>query len=228
METKEPDEKEKEEASEEENSFFGRIHGEWVEILAAILLALAVVTSAWSAYQASLWGSEEARKFNDANADRVHASEQADQADQDLGIDTDLFVDYMALHHKGDTTGIEYFENYLFSDELKAAVDAWWATDPFNNPDAPDTPFDMPEYGNTHLDKKNELEQNAQVKSDEAKQAIKHSDNYVMLTVLFASVLFFAGISTKFKAPHLRIIILCIGWILFVGSVVIMFLQPVH
>ena len=45
---------------------FERLHGEWLEIIAAVLLALATTASAWCAYQASRWHSEEALRFNEA------------------------------------------------------------------------------------------------------------------------------------------------------------------
>ena len=65
------------------------------------------------------------------------------------------------------------------------------------------------------------------MKAETARKAIEHADNYVLLTVLFASVLFFAGISSKFKSPHTRIGLLMMGWILFIGSLMVLLFQPV-
>lgn len=205
-----------------------RFHGEWLEIVAAILLAVATVFSAWCAYQASRWRSLEAELFNDANAARIFSSEAADLADQDLGIDANMFTDYVGAHRDGDLETMRFYETALFRDEMKVAVEAWNRTDPFNDTDAPETPFDMAEYVNEHKQESKELERQGQQYAEEAKQAMEHADNYILLTVLFASVLFFAGICTKFKAPGLRVMILTSGIVLFSGSVIILVFQPLH
>jgi hypothetical protein len=206
---------------------FSRLHGEWVEVFATVLLALATIASAWSAYQAARWSSHEALRFNEATALRVQSEEADDLADAELDIDVEMFVDYLAALRAGDLQGAEYFESTLFRDEMKTAVKAWRATDPPNNPDAPAVPFEMEEYRNANKEESQELEREAQAKVVEAKEAIRNSDFYILLTVLFASVLFFAGISTKFKAPGLRVAVLLIGTFFFIGSLVVLLTQPI-
>ncbi|MBU4193541.1 MAG: hypothetical protein KKF66_00900 [Actinobacteria bacterium] len=212
----------------EDLGFFYRIHGDWIEVVAAVLLALATVASAWSAYQASRWGGVEARNFAEANAKRVLAAEEADIAEQEFALDVEMFVNFANAHCKGEEKAMQYFENVLFRDEMKVAVEAWLATDPSNNPDAPDTPFDMPEYQNKNMEKSKALQKSADEKQEVATSAIEQSDRYVLFTVLFASVLFFAGISTKFKAPHIRIEVLVMGAVLFTTSFVFLCFQKIH
>lgn len=204
-----------------------RLHGEWVEVLAAVLLALATIASAWSAYQASRWSSQEALRFNEATAVRVQGEEIESLADAELDIDVEMFMDYLAVLRVGDAEGARYFETDLFRDEMQAAVEAWKATDPLNNPDAPAVPFEMEEYRNANREKSQELEREAQGKVEEAKNAIRNSDFYILLTVLFASVLFFAGICTKFKVPGVRVAVLMIGTFFFLGSLIVLLTQPV-
>ena len=206
---------------------FYRFHGEWLEIFSAILLALATVASAWSAYQAARWGSEEALLFNEATAARVHAAEAADLADAELDIDVEMFLDYRDAWRAGDEAALLDFETNLFRDEMKVAMEAWKDTDPDENPEAPSTPFEMPEYVNANREQSRDLEAEAQEKLEEAKDAIRISDFYIMLTVLFASVLFFAGICTKFKTPWVRVAVLCTGAVLFVTTLIITITQPI-
>jgi len=59
-----------------------------------------------------------------------------------------------------------------------------------------------------------------------ARSAIEKSDRYVLFTVLFASVLFFAGISTKFRVNGIRIAVLFMGAVLFFATLVAVVLQP--
>jgi hypothetical protein len=207
--------------------FFARLHGEWLEILSAILLALATVASAWCAYQAARWSHDESLRFNEATTARVHAAEADDLADTDMNIDVEMFMDYLDAWRAGDEATVLDFEEKLFRDEMKVAVKAWKATDPLQDPEAPETPFAMPEYVNADREEARALEQEAQQKISQAKESIHVSDFYILLTVLFASVLFFAGICTKFKTPWIRVAVLCMGGVLFTFSLVVMIFQPV-
>jgi len=75
---------------------------------------------------------------------------------------------------------------------------------PLNNPDAPRTPFDLPDYSNPSISTWVQLQAEAEASTQEAKDHNQASDNYILSTVVFAAVLFFAGISTKFDSPRLR------------------------
>jgi hypothetical protein len=57
---------------------------------------------------------------------------------------------------------------------------------------------------------------------------LQRSANYVLAVVLFAVALFFAGISVKLTAPRLRIILLSLGWLVFLSAVVWIATFPVE
>ena len=46
----------------------------------------------------------------------------------------------------------------------------------------------------------------------------QRSNNYVLAVVLFATALFFAGISTKVRALRQREVLLAVGWLIFLGT----------
>jgi hypothetical protein len=106
-----------------------------------------------------------------------------------------------------------------FRDELKRTFTAWLATRPFTNPAAPRTPFDMPQYRLNATAHADHLEAVAAADSDQAKSANQSADNYMLAVVLFASSLFFAGISTKLQTHSARVTLLTLGCLLFVGTV---------
>jgi hypothetical protein len=201
---------------------------DWIEIAAAVLLALATIASAWSAYQSARWSGLEARKFNEANANRIYASERYDLADQQYGIDVEMFIEYLKSFVAGDMELVSYFETDLFSEELKEAMEAWKATEPLNNPEAPVSPFDMEEYRLEARAEAEQFEAEAREAANTAGEAIETSDLYILFTVLFASVLFFAGISTKFKRKKIRIAVICMGGLIFLISVILVSLRPIH
>ena len=63
--------------------------------------------------------------------------------------------------------------------------------------------------------------------SAQARENVQRATNYVLGVVLFASVLFFAGISTKLSTPLLRRVLLGFGVALFLGAVVWLATFPV-
>jgi hypothetical protein len=59
-----------------------------------------------------------------------------------------------------------------------------------------------------------------------AQEANQTSDTYVLLTVLFASVLFFGGIAGTLESRQLRVIVLAIALALFAATVVLLATMP--
>jgi hypothetical protein len=201
-------------------------HHNWIEIASAILLALATVASAWSAYQATRWHGHEAKDFSDSNTLRIYSAEAQDKANHQLAVDAAIFSDYAYAFHEGNAPLVRFYEDHLFSPEMKAAVIAWQATDPLVNPDAPRTPFEMDEYKSASRVRAVQLDRKAEELIDKGRESINQADTYIMLTVLFALVLFFAGISTKFSTLWVKYSLLVMGGLLFAGSLVVLFMQP--
>jgi hypothetical protein len=101
-------------------------------------------------------------------------------------------------------------------------------TKPLRNPDAPGSPFEMSEYRIAELDEAEEKTVQAEKAFQKAKNANQTGDNYILLTVMFASVLFFAGVGSKFGSPSLRIAMLSLGGLVFVIAGIILLEYPVH
>ena len=199
----------------------------WVEVLAAAVLALATIASAWSAYQATRWGGVQAAAFAEAGALRAESVRASDLADAELTID----VEYFAIWLDGASTGNQVLQERVedsFRPEFAVAFDAWQATDPFVNPDAPHTPFEMDEYSVEAAQDADRLRDQAEAAAEEALDANQTGDNYVLTTVLFASVLFFAGISTKFQGRTIKLAMVALGLAAFVAGASILFTFPVH
>ena len=58
-----------------------------VELAAAVLVALATVSSAWCAYQAVRWSGVQTMFYSAANAARTESNRQSAHADQRTAID---------------------------------------------------------------------------------------------------------------------------------------------
>ena len=116
-----------------------------VEVLATVLLALAAVATAWSSYQASRWNGEQAKATSRANAARIESTRASGLASAQSQIDVATFMQWVNAFAL-DQTELADFYFRRFRAEFKPAVDAWIATRPRRNPDAPLTPFAMPQY----------------------------------------------------------------------------------
>jgi hypothetical protein len=188
-----------------------------VERVAAILLASAALATAWSSYQASRWTGEQAKAFAVANAARVESTKAANLANAQTEVDVSVFTQWVDAQIHGDEL-LASFYRQRFRTEFMPAFDAWIATDPFDDPSAPPTPFAMPEYVLGAQQEADELEAAADAGASEARENVQRATNYVLGVVLFATALFFAGISTKLDSVSLRKAVLLLGALVFVLS----------
>jgi hypothetical protein len=198
----------------------------WLEIGATLLLAFATVGSAWSAYQSKRWGGVQMFSMVAANGARSEAVRLSDKASQLTSIDVSMFLQYASAVSSHQ----QQFADFIlqrFRPEMKTAVDAWRATQPLKNPDAPPSPFAMKEYSLSTLQQADQMNQLALQKLNEAKAANTRADDYVLLTVLFASALFFGGIGTKMQLRSLRIVLLSLGVVVFVATAVTLISMPI-
>jgi hypothetical protein len=85
----------------------------------------------------------------------------------------------------------------------------------------------VPEYKIAAQRRSQRLEAQAGRSAEEAREYIQRADNYVLCVVLFASALFFAGLSTRLPTLRGREQILALGAVLFVATVAWMATFPV-
>jgi hypothetical protein len=199
---------------------------DWVEIAATALLAVATVATAWSAYQANRWNGEQAKAAARGNAARIESTRAAGVANRQVQIDVALFTQFIDAFAQ-DQTELADFYRERFRPEFKPAFDAWVATRPRTNPDAPLSPFELPQYQLAANDEAERLEVTADEYAADARTYIQRSSNYVLAVVLFASALFFAGISTKLSAPRARAAVVVLGCVLFLGTLLWVATSPI-
>lgn len=201
-------------------------HRHWLQIVGAIMLSLSTTCSAWCAYQSKLWGGVQMVRMA-ATGKAIQLSSTAQiEAIQARTFDAAMFFSYMQAKHDGN----ERQEKFLFDrfrPEMKKAVDAWLSTDPFNNPAAPQGPFKMGEYVQHHLAEAKLQEERAAQQFASAQEAHHQSDTYMLLTVMFASVLFFGGLSATLDWFRLRIIVFTLALALFLVTVSFLATMPI-
>jgi hypothetical protein len=191
-----------------------------------VLLALATVATAWSGYQSTRWNGEQVKAGSRANALRIASTNAAGLGNTQTEIDVATFTQWVnAYAQRQQELANFYFKR--FRKEFRPAVNAWIATRPLKNPKAPLTPFATPQYKLAAQAEAEQLNAQAELFAAQVRRDIQRSSNYVLGVVLFASSLFFAGMSVKLRSPNLRIAMLSIGCAVFLGTAVWIAISPV-
>ena len=199
---------------------------DWLELIAATLLAFATVATAWSGYEATRWAGEATKASASANAARIAGARQAALANTQRQVDIALFTEWVGGFARGDTFLLEFYDR-RFREEFKPALEAWLATMPLQNEDAPLSPFVMPEYVLAADEEAARQDEIAERKVAESRRNIQRQSNYVLAAVLFATALFFAGMSARLESRPLRIILLSFGLLVFLGAITWVATMPV-
>jgi len=197
-----------------------------VEVVATVLLALAAVATAWSGYQATRWNGEQTKASGRTNAFRIDAARAQGLAQAQTQVDVATFTQWVDAYAHGEAV-LERFYFKRFRKEFKPAVNAWLATRPLKNPNAPLTPFAMPEYKLAAAAEATRLDSEAEASSATVRRNIQRASNYVLGVVLFSVSLFFAGMSTKLADPRLQRVTVALGCVVFLGTLIWIATSPV-
>jgi hypothetical protein len=202
---------------------FASRHEVLLSILAAALLGLATVGSAWSAYQAARWGGVMTIAFNEGIQLSNDAGKELQEGDAVASRDQAVFLAWVQAVQSDDLETAEYLSETLFSPTMSRAVDAWVKTGEDN-----DSPFQLDEYRIPQWKLGERLDEQAATRFEDGKNANQTGDNYVLLTVAFSSVMLFAGLAGTVRARSIRIAFVVVGGTLMVGTLGVLATQPVH
>ena len=197
----------------------------WIDLLSAAILAGATVATAWSAYQSALWSTQYSSHSSKSLGAVVRVSKLSTLALQRTAVHANLFVHWIIAVNNNDTKTADFLLA-RFPEPLKTSTIAWRATDPLHSPDAPGSPFDMPEYRLPERIDADKWEQTATTEAAAAEEASETSNRYLLFTIIFASVLFFAGVSGKCHWNVVDSALLILGALTLIGGVAAMASLP--
>lgn len=197
-----------------------------IEVYVAFLMAFATIGAAWASYESSRWGTVQTANFVGANAARVDSTTLSTRGGQEVQIDVALFFQAANAFAAGDMDLLDFYVE-RFRPEFRPAFDAWLAMEPLANPDAANTPFELPEYMLPEFTESDALVAEAEEATARAATANQRSDNYVLATVVFAAILLFAGISSMFRAEKVRFAVIAIATVGFVANCLWVATMPV-
>ena len=190
-----------------------------LDLAAAVLLALCAVATAWSSYQATHWNGEAQKASGRTSALRIQAARAQGLSESQTQIDVATFTQWVDAYARRERRLTAfYFER--FRPEFKPAVDAWIATRPLKTPNAPLTPFAMPQYRLAAAAAAKQLDAASQQSAAGVLRNIQRASDCVLAVVLFAVALFFAGMGAKLRVARIRMLMVGLAGVVFLGALI--------
>ena len=197
-----------------------------LELAAVLLLALTTLATAWCGYQAARWSGEQSEHFARASSTRIKSQQASTRAGQ-LRIDDLLYFNGWLDARESGNRELAAIYRRRFRPEFEPAFRAWLAQRPFTNPRSAVGPLYLPEYRLADSARSARLDDTADDLFKDGTDAKRTDDRYVLSTVFFAAVLFFAGISLRLDWHPLRYAVLGIAFALLGGGVIFVLTLPV-
>lgn len=221
-----------------------------IEFIATLVLAVAAVLTAWTALQSAKWSGDQATHFSQAGASRTESVRFDSRATSIILLDEQTFLQWgQAIQSEilaFQTHGIErsdpmtydpenptasgYFFS-LFREEFRPRVSEWLEGGGPLNPSgsSPFSPLD--EYLEEAVPAAAESVRLAQVADENATLAAvdnQNSDDYVLTVVILASVMFFAGVSSKMKSRLNLNLMVGLSTAMLVWAIIRLSTLPIH
>lgn len=150
--------------------------------------------------------------FAQASTARIEAARYDGMANRMTSVQVTLFTQWSQADAENEKELANYYKRQ-FPEPLKTAFAAW-EEDPTEG-----NPFSMPQYQLEPSAQAKEADVRADAKYQQALANNQRGDNYTVLTVLFATVLFFAAMSGRVTATVSQKILLSVAFGLFLIGV---------
>jgi len=190
-------------------------HDGW-SIAEAVVLSIVTLVAAWSGFAAAKWNTESRLSVAHGAAQHLDANRAFQQSLTLRTWDASAFNSWFTAYIAGDKSAAQVAQR-RFRPQYRVAFDAWLATDPFNNPNAPPGPQNMPQYRPTGAAEAKALDAKADKETARGEHEGEIADDYIRTTVVLASVLFLVGIGGHFPR-RVRIGLLVLGSVLLIAA----------
>lgn len=189
------------ERSEDERDKPGR--DRLLSIIEAVLLSIVAVIAAYSGYAAAKWGTNSSVTLAKASSLRSQGNRYDTEAIVTRTLDSVTFNAWFTAFVNQNAKA-ERLAEKRFRPGYRPAFNAWIATDPAHNPNAPPGPSYMPQYVIPQAKLASTTDAAATAAFTAGSEAGNTADKYIRDTVFLATVLFLVGISGHFRVHVAR------------------------
>ena len=166
-------------------------------------------------------------KFSEAGAARTESTRLSAIANEQSSLDAGLMIAYVEAIGNNNPELAEFLGD-RFPSRLAVAAEAWEEMNPLTNPEAPPSPLAMDEYVVEARGESSDLITEAENLSAEARDANQKGDNYTITSVLFASVILLAALSSKVRNERTSVTLIAMATVLFMGAVAVIATYPIE
>jgi hypothetical protein len=205
----------------------------WFENIMAVIMAVAAISATWASFEASRWGGKGSGLVSESGVLRADSSRWAARGAEQTSVDASVWIEWQ----KAVLLGRDDFAAFIhdrFSPELDEAQDAWFGRtlrDADGNPVGGRLPKGTPMALDSYVPPGQERSEQLALKSEEllAESDIYDdtSNRYTMLTIMFALVLFFGSVATKFSGPKIQLALGSLSFLLLSSAFIRMLALPV-
>ncbi|WP_243229259.1 hypothetical protein [Microbacterium sp. CIAB417] len=191
------------------------------DVIAVFVLSITAVLTAWCGFEASKWGGDMSIAFSEASGARIQAGVADGTARDARQYDLTIWTEWVLADRAQDAALTAFIEE-RFSLEFAVAFEAWDAGGRTER-----GPFVMPEYVPPGTEEAEELSERAETRFADALESNQRGDNYTLLTVLFALVLFLTAMSQRDLTRWVRWTLLVLAIAVGLTGAIIMLTFPI-
>lgn len=196
-------------------------HRSIIEVLTVVVLSTVAILTAWCGFESSKWGGEMSIAFSQASSARVQAMNAEGTARDARMFDLVIWANYVQAV-ANDQPKLQAYVEARFTPQFAKAFAAW-----NKGGRAESSPFANPAYVPEGTLKAAELNATADAKFAQALENNQRGDNYSLLTVLFALVLFLAAVAQRSRTTKGAWALLGLALAVSLIGLVIMFSFPI-
>jgi hypothetical protein len=175
-----------------------------MEMVTVIVISAAGLMASWASHQGAMWNGKQSLHFVRANAQRGDAAKARLEGELIRGVEVDLFSDWIEAKSRGNETLARFYRTRM-PVAFRPSFEAWLATRPLENPDAPPTPFAMEGYRPPRFALAERADKAAIAEFAQGEEATRISYAYNRAGVVFATAMFFGGIGQAFQHKAVRL-----------------------
>jgi hypothetical protein len=165
------------------------------DIVSVFVMSITAVLTAWCGFESSKWGGEMSIAFSEASSARIQAAVAEGEMRSAIQLDLSIYSLWLTSVSDDRPEAADYVED-RFTPHFAVAFEAWQADGMVEN-----SPFGREEYVPPGTSKAEELSARADQRFADALVNNQRGDNYTLLTVLFALVLFLTAMSQRELKP---------------------------
>jgi hypothetical protein len=192
-----------------------------IDVTTVFVLSIMAVLTAWCGFEASKWGGEMSIAFSQASSARVQAAAAEGEARDARQYDLSIYTQWVLAEADGRDELVAFIEE-RFTPEFRVAFDAW-----NDEGRTAQGPFAMDEYVPPGTEEAADLSATADQRFADALENNQRGDDYSLLTVLFALVLFLTAMAQRDITRWVRTVLLSLAIVVGLAGVVVMFTFPI-